>query len=54
MSKKAARRMLASIKPGLTAKEFLAMCADFGTWFDEIQGTDLEEIYYILAPQEKN
>lgn len=48
MSKKAARRMLASIKPGLTVKEFLTMCADFGAWFDDVAGDDLELVYYAL------
>lgn len=49
MSKRAARRYLATLKPGTTVKEFLTYCADMGTWFDLIQGTNLELIYIALT-----
>ncbi len=48
MSKRQARRLIAAMKPGTTVKEFMKMCGDFGIWFDEIQGTDLETAYNVL------
>jgi hypothetical protein len=47
-SKKAARRYLASLKPGVTVREFLMYCNDMMTWFDDIQGTNLEACYRAL------
>ena len=48
MSKKQARRILAAEKQGLTVKEFLKLCSDMGTFFDEIQNTVLEIVYNVL------
>ena len=52
MSKKSARRMLQDLKHGTTVKEFLSFCSDMGNWFDDVQGTELEEIYYALTGEE--
>lgn len=52
MSKKQARKMLAEAKPGCTVKEFLKACSSFSFWFDDILGTEYEEIFYILSGQE--
>lgn len=52
MSKKMARKLIASEKPGCTVKEFLTMCDDMGTWFDLILDTDLELAYYALTKKE--
>lgn len=49
MSKKQARKYLQYLKPGCTVKEFLTYCEDMGTWFDTIQGTDLETCYHVLS-----
>lgn len=48
MSKKEARRIIASSKHGCTVKEFLLLCNDMGFWFDEIQNTVFETVYYTL------
>lgn len=50
MSKRQARKALAATKPGLTVKEFLALCDDMGLWFDEVNESSLLlEIYYTLT-----
>lgn len=49
MSKRQARKMLPDIKNGLTVKEFLRLCGDMGFWFDDVLGTELEIIFWILT-----
>ena len=49
MSKRAARRAIAKIKPGCTVKEFLYWCEDQGAWFDIIFDMHYEPIYYALT-----
>lgn len=52
MSKKEARRIIASLKPGCTVKEFLYYCEDMGEWFDLILDQDLTPIYEALTREE--
>lgn len=52
MSKKEARRIIASLKPGCTVKEFLYYCEDMGEWFDLILDQDLTPVYEALTRKE--
>ena len=52
MSKKEARRIIASLKPGCTVKEFLYYCEDMGEWFDLIIDQDLTPVYEALTREE--
>ena len=52
MSKKEARRLIQESKQGCTVTEFLTLCQDMGTYFDEIQGTEYEEAYRALTRED--
>lgn len=54
MSKKAARKWIQEQKKGSTVKEFLTLCNDMGFWFQEVIGTEAEEVYNTLTREEKN
>jgi hypothetical protein len=54
MSKKAARKWIQEQKKGSTVKEFLALCNDMGFWFQEVIGTEAEEVYNALTRKEND
>ena len=52
MSKKQARRLIATEKPGCTVKEFLEMCNDLGFWFDIVCDVPIvREMYEVLQKE---
>lgn len=50
MSKRQARKLIASGKQGMTVKEFLKLCHDMGFWFDTVlDNEELLTAYNVLT-----